>query len=121
MDLLLVLEHHFYRDDQGNVWCDRVIDREFTQRYLKVFDDVTICARVSNIKVINPNYKKVSGYNTRLLRLPDFKGLKGLLLNLFKIIIIFKNNYKNFETVIFRAPSPLSLLLYRFTLGKIKV
>ncbi|MFK3960825.1 glycosyltransferase [Guptibacillus hwajinpoensis] len=121
MELLLVLEHHFYRDENGEVWSERVIDREFIGRYLKVFNNVTVCARVSNKLPVKGNLKKVSGENTSFLPLPDFKGYTGLILNMPKVLRIFLMNFKKFESVIFRAPSPLSLILYRFSIDKVKV
>jgi glycosyltransferase involved in cell wall biosynthesis len=121
MDLLLVLEHHFYKDEHGDVWCDRVVDREFIERYLQVFDNVTVCARMVSSKTIQCNYHKVNGERTEFLSLPDFVGLSGLLFNVPKMVRIFSSNCRKFDSVIFRAPTPLSLVLYRWCIGKIKV
>jgi len=117
MDLLLVLEHHFYKDQNNKYWCRRVINREFIERYLEIFEDITIFARVDDINAKEAeknNYNKISGNNTNFLELPDFRGIKSLILNLVKIISKFKYNYNNYNCIMFRAPSPLSLLLYRF-------
>lgn len=120
MNLLLVLEHHFYRDTNGEVWCDRVIDKAFLARYLLAFDNVTVCARMGSIIAVGDRYNKVSGKNVHFLPLPDFNGLGNMLKNSLKIIYVFWANYKKFDCVIFRAPSALSLMLYRICVGRIR-
>lgn len=121
MDLLLVLEHHFYKDNNNDIWCDRVVNREFIERYLSVFENITICARINTTTKIEGEFHKVSGDRTNFLELPDFTGFKQMLIKLPRIIQIFKREYKNYSTIIFRAPSPLSLVLYRYCINRSKV
>lgn len=112
--LLLVLEEHFYLDTLGNYWAKRVIDDEYLSRYLNVFDEVTIYARIGNVTSEVKKGKKISTDKISFIAMPDFHGPKELAFLSGKIIKKFKVQLKICDVVILRSPSPLSLLLYRF-------
>ena len=45
MKLLVILEQHFFVDGT-RVYVDVQCDREFWTRYLAVFEEVVVCARI---------------------------------------------------------------------------
>lgn len=120
MKLLVVLESHFYVDQNGEVWCDRVIDYNFLKRYLNVFEEVIVCGRTD--KENDDKYKlKVTGKNVSFYKLPNFYGIKGLLTNYFKINKLLKKYVKDVDAVLYRVPTPLSLFTYKQVLRCNKV
>ena len=81
---LILLENHFVIDSQQNVWCDRIVDYNYLQRYLNVFDNIVVCGRFTKTTKCT-NKLLVSGKNVEFLQLPEFIGMKGLLKNYKKI------------------------------------
>ncbi len=113
MKALVVLENHFYLDANNNVWCDRVVDYSYLQRYLNVFDSITVTGRTQIIEKIEDKKLLVSGKNVEFVPMPDFKGAKGLLLNIFKLKNIIKQEIKKCDCAIYRAPTHISLFTYK--------
>lgn len=109
MRLLLFLEHRFY--NIGNeVYCERIINYKYLTRYLKVFDDITVCARFGKG---NPtNRLLVSGKHVNFLPLPDFIGSIGIVKKYLECIKIIKENINKYDVVIIRTPSPISAMVY---------
>lgn len=113
MKALIVLENHFYLDSNSNVWCDRVVDYDYLQRYLNVFDFITLTGRTQKVEKIEDEKLLVSGENVNFIPMPEFKGAKGLILNLFKLKNIIKEEIKKCDCAIYRAPTHLSLFTYK--------
>lgn len=113
MNALVVLENHFFLDENNNVWCDRVVDYNYLKRYLNVFDEITLVGRTSKVKKIEENKLLVSGKNVNFVSLPDFKGAVGLIKNYFKINKIIKQQMILCDCAIYRAPTHLSLFTYK--------
>lgn len=108
--LLLFLEHHFYYNSKNEIFCERIVDYKFLQRYLNVFEEVHICARA---KYVDDNFKtklRVDGKRIKLLPLPDFVGSIGILRNYLKCKKLIKKYIKNYENALLRGPSPISLI-----------
>lgn len=114
MNLLLVLEHHFIQDNDNNIWCERVIDYNYIKRYLMVFDNVYVCARLKKVNQKVLNLKKVSGENVKFIPLKDFYGVKGTLLNIcnLKKTINKSVKSKDINCIILRVPSIISICSY---------
>ena len=121
MKALIVLENHFYVDKENKVWCDRVVDYNYLQRYLNVFEKIIVAGRSQNIENNQDGKLLVSGKNVEFIGIPDFKGAKGLIKNLFKIKRIIKDNSKKVDCVIYRAPTHLSLFTYKEVLNQNKI
>lgn len=109
MKLLLFLEHRFYRV-KGEVFCERIVDYSYLKRYLNVFDRVTVCGRFGTEtpqKLI-----QVSGDGVDFLELPDFQGFNGLAKNYPKCKKIIESHIKEFDAVMIRTPSPISMFAF---------
>ena len=109
MKLLLFLEHRFYYAGD-NVYCERIINYKYLKRYLNVFDEVTVCARFG--KTVPDKKILASGSGVNFLPLPDFMGSNGLAKEYINCCKIIKNNIKNYDAVIIRSPSPISVIAY---------
>ena len=109
MRLLLFLEHRFYKVDR-EVYCERIVNYQYLQRYLNVFDSVTVCGRFGTEtpkKMI-----RVSGKGVDFLELPDFQGFNGLAKNYPRCKKIIEENIKEYDAVMIRTPSPISMFAY---------
>ena len=120
MKVLVVLENHFIKDKNNIIWCDRVVDYNFLQRYLNVFDEVIVSGRCQRTTDIVKNKLLVSGENIEFVELPDFKGIKGLIINLLEIKKILRGVISQVDCIIYRAPTHLSLFTYKEVLKQKK-
>lgn len=114
MRLLVLLEFHFIRCKNGNVYTEVTADYNFWSRYLDVFENITVCARMYDAdENFDPSkYLLASREKVDFIGLPDFKGVGGILKNYSKIRKIIKRTVKKNDCIIFRAPSPISLIAY---------
>lgn len=111
MKVLLLLEHHFFQDNNGEVWCERIVDYEYLSRYLTVFEEVYVAARVTMVNKINQPMKKASGKNVTFVCLPDCTGAVEILRKSYDIKRILKRQFC-VDCIILRAPSPIALVAY---------
>ena len=109
MKLLLFLEHRFYRIED-KVYCERIVNYQYLQRYLNVFDNVTVCGRFS---MDIPEKKiQVSGNGVDFIELPDFQGFNGLIKTYPKCERLIRLQIKKYDAVMIRTPSPISMFAY---------
>lgn len=113
MTALILLEYHFIKGKDGFIYCDRVIDYTYLERYLKVFDNIILCGRMTEAKEDCSDKLLVSGKNVQFIPIPDFQGLQGLLKNYSKIMRIIKGIIPKVQCCIMRAPNHLSLITYK--------
>lgn len=113
MRLLVLLEMHFFKY-KGKVYTEVTADYNFWSRYLEVFDNLTVCARMSEAgKNFDPSkYLLSSRENVDFIELPDFQGVNGLIKNYFKVKKIIKQAIRTCNCAIFRVPSPISMVAY---------
>ncbi|WP_160203370.1 glycosyltransferase family 4 protein [Priestia megaterium] len=113
MKLLVIQEQHFTRLPNGEVWVDEQSNAKFWDRYLNVFEEIIVCARFSHKKSNNIDKLMRSDRDrVSFIELPNFRGVSGLLKNLTAVIGTIKSAIKQSDSVIFRAPSPISMIAY---------
>lgn len=114
MKLLLVLEHHFFKDENEKYWSERVIDSKYLLRYLSAFEELTICARVGSIMSSGVgDMFPIDDTRISFCGLPDCRG-KGIALRLARFKYLMKRAAVQSDAVLLRAPSPISILFYHF-------
>lgn len=113
MRALVLLELHFYKDKNGEYWSKRLIDYEYLDRYLSVFEEISVCARISFIEDNDGTLLKLSGPKVSFVELPDTQGVKETLKAFHITKKIFRKALKSHDAVIVRAPSMMTMLLYR--------
>lgn len=113
MKLLVIQEQHFVRMPNNEVWVDEQSDSKFWERYLNVFDDVVVCARFHHAEsYCTDNLMRSDHEHVSFVELPNTRGVGALMKNYVTIRKIIKNAIKECDRVIFRAPSPMSLVAY---------
>lgn len=113
MKLLVIQEQHFVRMPNGEVWVDEQSDSKFWERYLTVFDEVVVCARFRHSDTYNTDKLILSDHeHVSFVELPNTRGVGALVKNLTQIRKIMKDAMKECDRIIFRAPSPMSMVAY---------
>ncbi|ASS76733.1 hypothetical protein CIG75_18510 [Tumebacillus algifaecis] len=112
MKLLVALEAHFFRTPDGQVWNDSVSDASFWQRYLHVFDEVLVVARVKQVAVADPKWKLSSGENVEFWCLPDYQGPWQYLKVRRSLQEEVKKAVKSADAVLLRVPGAIGTLVW---------
>lgn len=112
MRLVVLLEHHFYIDENKNIWCDRVVNYNYFKRYLHVFEDVLVIARGKQVNKVKEGAMIASGKGVEFAIIPDFYGVKEFIFKIKKIREITKKCIDNCDCILLRTPSILSICLY---------
>ena len=113
MKLLVIQEQHFVRMPNGEVWVDEQSDSKFWERYLSVFEEVVVCARFRRSDSYNINNLLLSDHeNVSFVELPNTRGVGALVKKYSEMKRIMKEAIENCDRIIFRAPSPMSMVAY---------
>ena len=107
MNLLLVADGHYYKDQEGNVYVESIYDYNFFSRYLSVFTSVFAMARIEHVSIPPDGKKIASGPNVEFLELPPFKGPWQYLWNYLLIKKKIKTHVSDFQCGIFRMPGAI--------------
>lgn len=111
--LLVIVEQHFSRLRNGEVWTYDMTTSDFWQRYLNVFDKLVVCGRVEQKQDDDTTgLKKSSRPELEFVDMPNFRGVTGMLKNMTAIHKVLKRALDMADCVLFRAPSPISLAVY---------
>lgn len=119
--VFLVVETHFYKDKQGNIWGKRVVDYNFLKRYLQVFDEVCLCGRCRAIEKVNPSFLKVNGENVKFFELPDCRGIKQTLFCLRDIYKSLDKYIMVCDCAIIRFPTLITMIAFSKVYRKLPI
>ena len=78
MNVKIFLEHRFKRTPDGRVWSP-IFAYETWGRYLRIFSQVTLCARVSDVPSVGADMSPATGDNVNFLGLPYYHGPREYL------------------------------------------
>lgn len=106
MNAILIFTHRFRRDKNGNVFTVNHVENSILwERYLKVFDHLTIIARIQEVdEDINERFL-ISQDHISFIALPYFIGIKGFIANYFRINTIIKDYIQKDHAYICRLPN----------------
>lgn len=113
---IVTIEFRFYMDKQGNIYTDSVFGDEFWERYLQVFDFVTIVARAKKIDVVDTKLKMLTNKRLDFFALPHYVGPIEMLTQLWKLREKLKLLASIEGVFILRVPSFISIQLYKLLL-----
>jgi glycosyltransferase involved in cell wall biosynthesis len=74
MDVTVALDARYTVAPDGSVWSQFGMARRFWERYLEVFDKVTIVARIARVERLPEDWMPVNGKNILFHGVPDFHG-----------------------------------------------
>lgn len=112
MKLLVAADAHIFRTPDGAYWCKSIYGYEFWKRYLNVFDDVKIVARVKDVPKLEIKKLRVDGEHVQVSGIPFFQGPMGLLKNYLKIQNSLKGIDLDCDAALMRMPSQTASMVY---------
>lgn len=115
MKLLLFLEHKFFIED-GKIISEKVISYDYLKRYLNVFEEVCLCARVLDRKPITSICPIVDS-RISILPLPNYSSM-DIIKHFNECKRIVTGNLSDIDCVIIRGPSSIALLAGSITFKK---
>ncbi len=111
MKLAVVLEHRFARTPDGAVWTDGPFGHSFFGRYLRVFDQVRVVARLAEAAQAEPYWVRADGEGVGFRAFPYYVGPRQYLARRGEIRRAAAGLLPPGEAVILRVPSQLAVSL----------
>lgn len=123
MKALFLHDTYYTRDEQGNVYTLGVYPYSAWQRYLNVFDHLTVVGRISpNTQQNDLNtLQKSDGPQVDFLLLPTIHSPSRIFFKSRSIKKMLLKKLEEVDCVIIRGPSEYGLLIYREALAMNKV
>jgi len=115
MKVMVALEARLVRAADGNIYGQGPINYNFLRRYLSVFDEVVVLARVKqteleNVEKLNP----VEGHNVKVFELSSYVGPWQFLRQYRRLNTTIKAILHEADAYILRSPGAISSLLYNY-------
>ena len=118
LKVLVMSDAHIFKCDSNNTyWCPTAVHGfDFWKRYLEVFDEVHVVARVKHLDTIDEKANiRADGPGVSFIELPFIRGARGYLKHFFSLSRLLKQVISDEECGIFRLPSlPTFMLLDQF-------
>lgn len=112
MNATLVIEHRFKKDANGNIYASsNSVNTMLWQRYLDVYDHLTIVARIQNVNEIIDKGYLVSHEKVNFVPIPYYVGPKQFVKQYFKIKKVIEAQVQKNQAFICRLPSILGTIL----------
>ena len=118
--VVVSLEFRFFMTADGQIWTDSIYGNEFWQRYLDVFDEVYIVARVKKVDKSQEAWKSVGNSKIKFLPLSYYIGPVQMIKKLFDLNRELSKIADLPYYFILRVPSFIGILLYRKLLKRNK-
>ena len=74
MNVAVTTEHRFQRTPDGTIWTEGINSHDFWARYLSVFDQVKVVARVRDVESMPPACRPASGPGVVFVPVPNYVG-----------------------------------------------
>lgn len=120
MRLTAVLEQRFDRTPDGRVWTPGPHGYTFWKRYLTVFSDVRVVARVRDVPAVTGSLKPASGDGVAFAAVPHFLGPLGFLRQYLRVRRAVSRAVGDPEAgvVLLRIPGTLSNVAFTALAGR---
>ncbi|MHC4692429.1 MAG: glycosyltransferase [Planctomycetota bacterium] len=113
MRVMVTLENRFFRTQNGNVYSNTVCDYSLWSKYLQVFDEVVVCARVADIAQEKLDRLPANGPQVSFAPLPSFVGPWQYLKTFRKLNKTAKLAIEKADAFILRVPGIISTVVWR--------
>lgn len=109
--LLLTVDHQFVRTPDGKIWVKTIYGYDFWKRYLNVFNEIRIVARVHDVNIVEDKMLLASGDNVEFFKIPQYRGAKEYIFKYSAIRRSVSGVADDCDCAIYRIPSPISDLV----------
>lgn len=110
MNIIVTLEHRFESTPDGAVWTQTAFPYSFWQRYLEVFDRVSVVSRIRYVETPSDKAVRSDGKDVSFIPVPYYLGPWQYILKARQIKQILKTIFMSNTAVIFRVPSQIATL-----------
>jgi glycosyltransferase involved in cell wall biosynthesis len=111
MRVVIASEARFDRTPDGACWNVGSSNYEFWRRYLTVFDEVCVLARVRDVERTSPAAVRADGQNVSLASLPYYIGIWGCVRRYRSLRSAIRAALRPDDAVIVRAPGITATML----------
>jgi L-malate glycosyltransferase len=108
MKVIIPLEHRFDRTPDGRVWTQTTFAYAFWLRYLKVFDRVSVVARIRDVPSVAADWQLADGEKVSFVAVPYYIGPLQYLLKAIQVKQVVQNAVGESDAVILRVSSQLA-------------
>lgn len=112
MKLLVAGDAHIYQTPDGKHWCPSIYGYAFWSRYLDIFEEVRIVARMKQVKGLQGKMLKVDGHGVEVFGIPFYQGPKQLMKNYIKIQNQLKGAATGCSAALLRVPGQTAQMTY---------
>lgn len=112
MRVVVALENRFVKTKNGDIYSTTVCDYSFWRRYLQVFDEVVVFARVAEIPETGLDKPVANGPNVSFISLPTFIGPWQYLKCYPRLNILARQALPKADTYILRIGGAVPSLLW---------
>lgn len=112
MRLLVASDAHLFRTRDGKYWARSIYGYDFWRRYLQVFNNVKVVARVKQTENIG-NMIRVDGDGVEVYGIPFYQGPKQLAKRYISIQKRLHNVDIDCDVALLRMPSQTAQMTYR--------
>ncbi len=106
--LVVTKERRFDSTPDGRVWTPSTGNYEFWTRYLEVFDEVRVLARVRQFREVDPAWKRADGPGVSFAAVPYYLGPVQYLLHRRRVAHAVRLSIGPEDAAILRIPSVLA-------------
>lgn len=118
MRLLLPLEQRYYRDSDGRIFSADPANYVYLQKFLKVFTEVVVLARVRESRSSFSPVQRADGPQVGFAALPDFRTPFSLLAHSRQFRSVTRGAVESCDAFLLRLPGVVSELARRGILEK---
>ena len=108
MKVIVALEHRFASTPDGAVWTESQFPSSFWKRYLEVFDQVLVVARIRKVPSVSPMWQRADGEGVSFAPVPHYIGPWQYLLKAQQVKRAARNAFGVNDAVIFRVSSQIA-------------
>jgi glycosyltransferase involved in cell wall biosynthesis len=113
MRVMVALEDRFFKTRNGDVYSNTTCDYKFWQRYLQVFEEVIVLARVKKIDDEIINKPQANGPKIKFFELPYYIGLYEYLKTYGKLKKAIESSTNQADVFILRIPGIIGTCLWQ--------
>lgn len=118
MNVLVFADAHLYKTEDGKIWTKTIYGYDFWKRYLMVFENIIVMARMKQVDRDEiAGYLESSGPGVSFIGLPMVKGSEnklGYITAFHQIAKIVQDSIKTVDCGIFRVPAIMGYLALHY-------
>jgi glycosyltransferase involved in cell wall biosynthesis len=111
MRVCVTTEQRFACTPDNRVWAPAGPAYEMWSRYLDVFDQVCVIARIADVTVAEPTWKQANGPGVGFAQVPYYVGAAAYLTKSFQVRTALRKTVNEADAVVMRGASVLTVSL----------